>query len=97
IAPSVSTSGTDLVITFKRSDASELAPAVSVKVELSADLTFSTPEQDIVIGPASDAGPIAPSGASYTISNSGGLDTVTVTIPKGSDARKFARVQAVAP
>jgi autotransporter-associated beta strand protein len=97
IAPSVSTSGTDLVVTFKRSDASELAPAVAVKVQLSTDLTFSTPAQDIVIGPASDPGPIAPSGASYTVSNSGGLDTIQVTIPQGSDPKKFARVQAVAP
>jgi autotransporter-associated beta strand protein len=97
IAPSVSTSGTDLVVTFKRSDASELAPAVTVKVELSTDLTFATPAQDIVIGPASDPGPIAPSGASYTVSNSGGLDTIIVTIPQGSDPKKFARVQAVAP
>lgn len=97
IAPSVSTSGTDLVLTFKRSDASELAPAVAVKVELSTDLTFSTPAQDIVIGPASDPGPIAPSGASYTVSNSDGLDTIIVTIPQGSDAKKFARVKAVTP
>jgi autotransporter-associated beta strand protein len=97
IAPGVSTSGTDLVLTFKRSDASELAPAVTVKVELSTDLTFSTPAQDIIIGPAADPGPIAPSGASYTVSNSGGLDTIIVTIPQGSDPKKFARVQAVAP
>jgi autotransporter-associated beta strand protein len=97
IAPSVSTSGTDLVVTFKRSDASELAPAVTVKVELSTDLTFSTPAQDIVIGPASDPGPIAPSGASYTVSNSGGVDNISVTIPQGSDPKKFARLRAVAP
>lgn len=97
IAPGASTSGTDLVVTFKRSDASKLAPAVTVKVELSTDLTFSTPAQDIVIGPASDPGPIAPNGASYTVSNSGGFDTITVTIPQGSNPKKFARVQAVAP
>jgi autotransporter-associated beta strand protein len=97
IAPSVSTSGSNLVVTFKRSDDSELAPAVTVKVELSTDLTFSTPAQDITIGAASDPGPIAPSGASYTVSNSGGFDTITVTIPQGSDPKKFARVSAVSP
>ena len=97
IAPRVNTSGTDLVLTFNRSDASKLAPAVALKVELSTDLTFSTPAQDIVIGPASDSGPIAPSGASYTVSNSDGLDTIIVTIPQGGDAKKFARVKAVVP
>jgi hypothetical protein len=31
------------------------------------------------------------------VSNSGGLDTIIVTIPQGSDPKKFARVQAIAP
>lgn len=97
IAPKVSTSGGNLVVEFKRSDASEQAPAVTVKVELSTDLTFSTPAQDITIGAVSDPGPIAPSGASYTVSNSGGFDTIIVTIPQGGDPKKFARVSAVSP
>jgi hypothetical protein len=97
IAPSVSTSGGNLVVEFKRSDASEQAPAVTVKVELSTDLTFSTPAQDITIGAVSDPGPIAPSGASYSVSNSGGFDTIIVTIPQGGDPKKFARVSAVSP
>jgi autotransporter-associated beta strand protein len=95
IAPVASTSGGNLVLTFKRSDASELAPAVTVTVELSTDLTFTTPADDILIGPASDVGPIAPSGASYSVSNSGGLDTITVLIPQGAAPKKFARVKAV--
>ena len=95
IAPTTSVSGGNLVLTFKRSDASELAPAVTVKVELSADLTFSTPADDITVGPATEPGPIAPSGASYTVSNSGGFDTITVTIPQGAAPRKFARVKAI--
>jgi autotransporter-associated beta strand protein len=97
IAPVASTSGGNLVLTFKRSDASELAPAVTVTVELSTDLTFTTPSDDILIGPASDAGPIAPSGASYTVSNSGGLDTITVSITQGTAPKKFARVKAIQP
>ena len=97
IAPTVITSGSDLVMTFKRSDASELAPAVSVKVELSTDLTFSTPADDITIGPVTDAGPIAPSGASYIVTNSVGFDTIVLTIPQGAAPKKFARVKAVQP
>jgi len=97
IAPKASVSGSNLVLTFKRSDVSELAPAVTVKVELSTDLSFSTPADDIIIGPATDPGPIAPSGASYTVSNSGGFDTITVTIPQVAAPKKFARVKAVQP
>jgi autotransporter-associated beta strand protein len=95
IAPTASVSGGNLELTFKRSDASKLAPAVTVKVELSRDLTFSTPADAITIGPASDPGPIAPSGASYTVINSGGFDTITVRIPQGADPKKFVRVKAI--
>jgi autotransporter-associated beta strand protein len=95
IAPTASVSGGNLELTFKRSDASELAPAVTVKVELSADLTFSTPANDITIGAGTDPGPIAPSGASYTVTNSGGFDTITVRIPQVADPKKFARVKAI--
>ncbi len=97
IAPAVSVSGGNLVMTFKRSDASELAPAVTVKVELSTDLSFSTPADDITIGATTDAGPIAPSGASYTVSNSGGFDTITLTVPQGAAPKKFARIKAIQP
>ena len=74
-----------------------VAPAVSVKVELSTDLTFSTPADDITIGPVTDAGPIAPSGASYIVTNSVGFDTIVLTIPQGAAPKKFARVKAVQP
>lgn len=97
IAPAVTSSGGNLVMTFKRSDASELAPAVSVKVELSTDLSFSTPADDITIGPVTDAGPIAPSDASYTVTNSGAFDTIVLTLPQGAAPKKFARVKAVQP
>lgn len=97
IAPTANVSGGNLELKFNRSDASELAPAVTVTVELSADLTFTTPADDITIGPASDLGPIAPSGASYTVVNSGGSDTITVSIPQGAAPRKFARVKAIQP
>lgn len=97
IAPDVvSAASGSLVITFKRSDASELAPAVTTSVQISDDLSFSTPANDIVIGAVSDAGPIAPSGASYTVVNSGGFDTITVTIPSPG-SKNFARVAAEQP
>jgi hypothetical protein len=99
IQPTVNASGTDLVVTFKRSDLSEIAPATTVKVQLSADLVTWNPADDITIAPgnAGNPGPIGASNSSYTISNSGGFDTVTVTVPKAAATKKFARVTAIQP
>ena len=85
IAPSVNASGSDLVVTFKRSDASELAPAVMVKVQTSPDLVTWT---DFATIGATD-------GSSYTIAeNATAADSIVVTIPKAAATKKFARVVA---
>jgi autotransporter-associated beta strand protein len=85
IAPSVNASGSDLVVTFKRSDASELAPAVTVKVQTSPDLVTWT---DFATIGATD-------GSGYTVAeNAAAADTIVVTIPKAAATRKFARVVA---
>lgn len=95
ISPSVvSGSGGDLVITFKRSDVSQLQPVI-VKVQVSDDLAIWNPADDItIVGDANDPGPIGGTGASYTVDDSGALDTIVVTIPKGAATKKFARVVA---
>lgn len=93
ISPSVITTGTNLVVTLKRSDVSELQPT-SVKIQVSSDLVTWSPADEIVIGATSNPGPIGPSGASYTVDETGALDTVVVTIPKGAAPVKFARVRA---
>ena len=97
IAPAVSDLGSGLQFTFRRSDVSKQAPVVGVKVEVSEDLTFTTPVNDIEIGSSSDSGPIGPLGASYTVANSGGFDLVTVTIPTESTAKNFVRLVATQP
>jgi autotransporter-associated beta strand protein len=85
IAPAVNASGSDLVVTFKRSDASELAPAVTVKVQTSLDLVTWT--DFATIG--------STAGSGYTVAeNSAAADTIVVTIPKAAAAKKFARVVA---
>lgn len=93
ISPSVITTGTNLVVTLKRSDASELQPT-SVIVQVSSDLNTWNPADEIVIGATSNPDPIGPSGASYTVDDTGSLDTVVFTIPKGAAPVKFARVRA---
>lgn len=87
----VSASGSALVITFQRSDASELQP-VAVKVQVSDDLATWPAANDIPIGATGNAGPVGATGASYTVDETGALDTIVVTIPKAAAAKRFARV-----
>ncbi|MEO8617697.1 MAG: hypothetical protein ABI600_21390 [Luteolibacter sp.] len=93
IRPTVSASGSNLVIAFKRSDVSELQP-VAVKVQISSNLSTWNPADDILIGPATNPGPVGSSGASYTVDETGALDSIVVTIPKGAATKKFVRVVA---
>jgi autotransporter-associated beta strand protein len=87
--PSVITSGDNLILTFKRSDASELQP-VTVKVQVSANPAIWDPANDITISATNGTGP---GGATYTVDETGSLDTIVVTIPTTSAARKFVRVK----
>ncbi len=95
VAPAVVTaSGDDLVVTFDRSDESELQP-VAVKVQVSNDLVTWNPADDIAIGNVSNAGPVGGAGASYTVAeNDAAPDTIVVTIPKGAATKMFGRVVA---
>lgn len=86
--PSATVIGTNLVFTFKRSDASE---AFDVFVEHGTTLA-SWPGQ-ILIPVADTAGPpvdVVDNGPST-------LGDVTVTIPMGTDPKKFARLRADIP
>ncbi len=85
--PSASLSGGNLVFTFKRSDESE---AVDVFVEYGTTLATWPGQFAIPAGAYSDANVTV-------INNDPGLDDVTVTIPVGSDTRKFARLRADVP
>ena len=84
IRPTVSASGSDLVVTFNRTDLSETQP-VTVKVQTSPDLVTWT--NFATIG--------AIDGSGYTVAeNAAAADTIVVTIPKAAAAKKFARVTA---
>lgn len=92
IAPAASASGSDLVLTFKRSEAAFL-DAVDVRVQVSGDLLTWNSADEILIEGTSGSGP---NGASYTVTPNSGthLDSIVVTIPKGAATRKFARILA---
>ena len=89
VLPSITLDGSDVVLTFKRSDASELNN-ISLSVEVSADLNDWTAIPPIPIGPSS-------SGA-VTITEHGVFDDdVTVIIPLSAGDFEFFRLKAVSP
>ncbi|MGJ8673452.1 acetylxylan esterase [Rubritalea sp.] len=92
IAPVVSESNTGFQVSFRRSDIFKQSPTASIAVEVSGDLSFSSPEYNIVIGNSTESGPIEPLGASYTVENSDGLDSITATIPMASTLKNFVRL-----
>ncbi len=83
--PAITTSGTNMVITFDRSHAS-LTPDVSVDIEVGTDLS-GWPDVYHV-------GPIGgPSSAEVDVDDQGGHDKITLTIPRTPDDGKFARLR----
>ncbi|MEJ6567261.1 MAG: hypothetical protein QNL80_00220, partial [Akkermansiaceae bacterium] len=98
IGLSVTRSGSNFQMTFRRSDLSKASPAADLVIEASNDLTFTTPANDITIGNTSDNGPIGPLQASYTVANSAAFDTVTVIIPMNTMADQlFVRLAVSQP
>ncbi len=92
-APTLTHTPTALVVTFGRSDSSENHP-IDVRVQVSENLMNWSAADEIVIGPSSGSGP---NGATYTVDETGAIDTVVVTIPKGMALKKFARVFTTKP
>lgn len=89
ILPIISSAGNALVITYKRSDASE-NDTIQI-VQYSANLLDWT---DVPITPAA----ATPVGTTVTIEENGAAaDDVTVTIQKGTDKVKFARLKVTLP
>lgn len=88
--PAVSTSGSDMVVTFDRTHAS-LTPDVSVDIEVGTDLA-GWPDVYHV-------GPIGgPSSSEVAVADQGDHDTITLTVPRAPDTAKFARMRVtVAP
>ncbi|MCX6865688.1 MAG: autotransporter-associated beta strand repeat-containing protein [Verrucomicrobia bacterium] len=85
--PTGSIVGTDLVLTFTRTDIAE-TPDVSLLVQVSTDLSDWTSIAGYPIGATSSAGVVVTEGGAAD-------DIITVTIPKGSDVKKFARLIVV--
>jgi autotransporter-associated beta strand protein len=83
--PTFSATGSNLVFTFSRTDSSETADVLTT-VEVGTSLT-SFPDI-YTVGTTTGN-----SSAGVTVAENGAApDTITVTIPKGTDVRKFARL-----
>ncbi|MCW1887009.1 autotransporter-associated beta strand repeat-containing protein [Luteolibacter flavescens] len=84
-APTASLVGGNLVFTFTRDDAA-LTPDISIAVEVSTTLATWPEVYEVGIDTAaSDEGVVVTDGE--------GSDTITVTIPQGTDTAKFARLK----
>jgi len=84
--PAVSTSGANLVLTFQRAQAS-IDGSTTVTIQVGTSLSF-WPDSYNVPGTAQANNP----GVTVVKDTSLGFDTVTLTVPRGSDGKKFARL-----
>jgi autotransporter-associated beta strand protein len=88
VIPAIADLASSMTLTFTRSDASQESPAVTVKVQVSADLASWTDE--MTIGATSGSGS---NGSSYTVAENGSAaDTIVATVLKASATKKFMRV-----
>jgi fibronectin-binding autotransporter adhesin len=90
LLPTVSTTATHMVFTFKRIQASinaSTALSVEVGTTLAAWSTYTVGDSDNVGS--------SPGVTIVKNSPSAGTDTVTVTVARGADAKKFVRLKAV--
>jgi len=88
VSPAIADLASSMTLTFTRSDASQDSPAVTVKVQVSADLASWTDE--MTIGATSGSGS---NGSSYTVAENGAAaDTIVATVLKASATKKFMRV-----
>lgn len=82
LLPTTSVSGTNLVFTFKRrTEAAYLNPAVEFSTTLQGAWTTA----------------VAPTNATITVTPGTPADTVTVTVPRGSNTKMFARLKVTKP
>ena len=85
--PALSMVGSNLIYTFKRKGSSKTSD-VTLRVEVSTDMIHWNTSYNIGTDTASSSPGVVMS------QNGDGDDLITVTIPKGSDARKFVRLAA---
>lgn len=83
--PSIATSASAMTVTFTR-DHRSLTSDIALDVEVSPNLATWTNVYHV--GPVGGA-----SAAEVTVADQGTFDTITVTLPRGSDAMKFARLR----
>jgi fibronectin-binding autotransporter adhesin len=85
--PKLTTTGGNLVFTFKRDQAS--IDGTSLKIDVGTDLA-SWP-----VSYAVPDAPVANNPGVTVVDNLDGTDTVTLTVPQAPDAKKFARLNVV--
>ncbi len=87
--PKVSTSGGNLLFTFKR-DQKSIDGSTSLTIETSSDINNWTTTYSVPDGAASNN-----PGVTVAKNTSPGFDTVTLTLPQATNSRKFAHLKVV--
>ncbi len=87
--PVTATNGNDMTFTFKR-DQTSINPAMPLMIQVGSNLA-TWPDSYIVPDGAAANSP----GVTVVKDSPPGFDNVTLTIPKGLDAKKFARLKVV--
>jgi len=89
--PSASVVGSNLIFTFNRNNAAE-TPDAALFVQVSSDLTDWTGHPGYSVGATTAT---SSPGVNVNPSGPGNTDIITVTIPKATDARKYARLKVM--
>lgn len=93
--PVMDTDGTNMTLTFKR-DLSSIDPKTALSIEVSTDLVgWNTAPSPYAVPDADTGGVINPGVTVDADSPVTGIDTVTLTVARTPDARKFARLKVV--
>jgi len=92
LLPQVAASGTDMTFTFVRDEAS-VDVGVAVFIEVSNDLViWDAGDSPYAVPDADTGGPVNPG---VTVVDNGDTHTVTLTVAKAPDTKKFARLKVV--
>jgi autotransporter-associated beta strand protein len=87
--PAGSMAGDNFIFTFQR-DRGSMTADITLAIEVSSDLENMTGGDAYLVGATTGS-----SSAGVTVTDNGTKDTVTLTIPRAPDARKFARLVVI--
>jgi hypothetical protein len=87
--PGGSVAGDNFIFTFQR-DRGAMTADITLAIEVNTDLANMTGGSSYLVGATTGT-----SSAGVTVTDNGPKDTVTLTVPRAPDSRKFARLVVI--